>query len=175
MKTYTITSEQISSIHNAMCDIRVLRENFNEMFKDDSHIVKKLERAFKYLEPVRKDLMDRKDADFDRIYKLSEEYAKDNNITETRWSIYDIDSFEDDSGIPPGAKIVAPWETKKSIIVEGTDVIVTWLTLWKAVDDLAKMVKDEDGEVKGFGNHVFIEKFIKVAKEDNTYEVCLGS
>lgn len=168
-KTYTITSSQISSLHNGMCSMYRLRDLTQDMFKEDSTINQLINEVFKNIEPVKEDLMGKKDADFDRILKLAKQIASEHELHYSIWSIYDIESFDDKSNVPTGATIVAPWETKQSVVTKGD----TWLDLWKAVEELALKAKDEDGE--GLGNHVFIEKFVKVNCLENTYEVWLGS
>jgi len=172
MKTYKITSDQISQLHNASCYLKYAMENADELLKSDSQIVKNLKAALSYLEPIRKDLVDKKDIDHDKIYEQAKKLASDNNIKHTIWSIYDIDSLLDESEIPLGAIITAPLETNDSIMLtsehdERGNKFAYWIDLWKAVDKLAAD--------SGFGNHVFIEGFHKVKKSDNVYAVSLGS
>ena len=170
MRTYTITDKQVSSIHNGMCSMYRLRDITGDMFKSDSMINQLIDDVFKYIEPVKKELMAKKDADFDRIYKLSEEYAKQYNLSKTRWSIYDIDNFLQSSNVPAFSTIVTDYGKDVSVIVESNSKYCSWIELWKAVDKLATL----QGE-HGFGNHVFIEKFVEVKDKPNTFEVWLGS
>ena len=170
MRTYTITDKQVSSIHNGMCAVYRLRDITGDMFKSDSMINQLIDEVFKYIEPVKKELMDKKDADFDRIYKLAEEYAKQYNLRETRWSIYDIDNFLESSNVPAFSTIVTDYGKDTSVVVESNSKYCSWIELWKAVDKLATL----QGE-RGFGNHVFIEKFVEVKDKPGTFEVWLGS
>ena len=170
MRTYTITDKQVSSIHNGMCSMYRLRDITGDMFKSDSMINQLIDEVFKYIEPVKKELMAKKDADFDRIFKLAEEYAKQYNLSKTRWSIYDIDNFLQSSNVPAFSTIVSEFSDGVSVIVESNSKYCSWIELWKAVDKLATL----SGE-HGFGNHVFIEKFVKSDKKPNTFEVWLGS
>ena len=166
-RTYTITDKQISSLHNGMCAMYRLKDIADDMFKRDSTINKLIEEAFKNIEPVKKDLMDKKDADFDRIYKLSDMIAKQHGIKYTRWSIYDIEHFDEKSNVPKGSKIFVGDVVTE---VKGD----TWLDLWKAVEEIAvKSISDSGWS--GFGDHVFIERFVKNKGDDNSYEVWLGS
>lgn len=174
MKTYTVTDKQVSALHNGMCAMYRLRDMAQDMFKKDSMFNQLMDDAFKYIEPVKKELMDKKDADFDRINNLADEYAKQHNLKKTRWSIYDINHFLESSNVPAGAIIVAPWDTRHSVVVESNSEYCSWIELWKAVEKLAVKTIDDDGYV-GFGDHVFIEKFTKVKDKENTYEVFLGS
>lgn len=170
MRTYTITDKQVSSIHNGMCSMYRLRDIAGDMFKNDSMINQLIDEVFKYIEPVKKELMAKKDADFDRISKLAEEYAKQYNLRKTRWSIYDIDYFLESSNVPAFSTIVSEFSDDVYVIVESNSKYCSWIELWKAVDKLATLTGKE-----GFGNHVFIEKFVKSDKKPNTFEVWLGS
>lgn len=169
-KTYTITSEQISGIHNGMCAMSRLRDIAEDMFKKDSSINQLINEVFKYIGPVRKELMDRKDADLDRVFKMAENYAKTNNLRETRWSIYDIDNFLESSNVPAFSTIVSEFSDDVSVVVESNSKYCSWIELWKAVDKLATLTGEH-----GFGNHVFIEKFVEVKDKPGTFEVWLGS
>lgn len=168
MRTYSITSKQCSSIHNAMCDINNLLHEFKMTFKEDSHFIKSLERAAYYLDPVRKDLMARVDADHDRIWNLQNQVRKQNQFKYTVWSIYDLESFDELSGIPEGTKLKSEY-SDVVVTVDGT----TWLDAWKAVEKIAAATQWNEDERNGFGDHVFIEKFVK--QEDGSYLVWLGS
>jgi len=179
MKTYEITSNQISQLHNASCYLKYAIDSADELLKRDSQIVKNLKAALSYLEPVRKDLVDKKDFDHDKIYEQAKKIAADNNIKHTLWSIYDIDSLFDETDIPFGSIITAPWETNNSVIIEhnldnSNKSFAQWIDLWKAVDKLAANTSNEYGKT-GFGTHVFIEGFHKVKKSENVYAVSLGS
>jgi len=166
MKTYTITSKQVSDIHNAYCYASYALDNMKEMFKEDSQVVSELARAMEYLKPVRDDVMGRKDADFDRNNEMYNRVAKLNDFNHSIWSIYEIDSLEETSSVPEGSSLRS-WYSGKDITVkvEGP----TWLDLWKATDQLIKMTKDLHGD------HVFIEQYYKAKGEENVYEVSLGS
>lgn len=168
-RTYTITDKQISSLHNGMCSMYRLRDMAQDMFKKDSLFNQLIEDAFKNIEPVKKELMGKKDADFDRIYKLSELIAKQHGFKHTRWSIYDIENFDEKSYVPKGSKVYS-YKGHYVAIVNGD----TWLDLWKAVEEIAVNTHDGYGG-KGFGNHVFIEGFEKNKGEEGSYEVWLGS
>lgn len=165
-KTYTITSKQISDLHNGMCEIRRMMDMFENMFKEDSHVNQSLIRAFEYIEPVRKELMDRKDADFDRVFNMAKKVADLNGFKNTIWSIYEIENFEDISNIPVGSKILSYYSSQEHYVtVEGP----TWLDCWKAADKLVKESSDDHGD------HVFIESFRSLKLKEGFYEVVLGS
>jgi len=170
MRTYSITDKQVSSIHNGMCSRYRLRDIAGDMFKKDSTINQLIDEVFKYIEPVKKELMAKKDADYDRIFKIAEEYAQRFNLRETRWSIYDIDNFLESSNVPAFSTIVSEFSNDVYVVVESNSKYCSWIELWKAVDKLATLTGKE-----GFGNHVFIEKFVEVKDKPGTFEVWLGS
>ena len=169
-KTYTITDKQVSALHNGMCYMYRLRDIAQDMFKSDSTFNQLIDEVFKYVEPVKKELMAKKDADYDRIFKIAEEYAQRFNLRETRWSIYDIDNFLQSSNVPAGSRLVTEFSNDVSVFVESNSEYCSWIELWKAVDKLATLTDEQ-----GFGNHVFIEKFVEVKDKPGTYEVWLGS
>ena len=168
-KTYTITGKQISSLHNGMCSMYRLRDLAQDMFKNDSTINRLIEDAFKNIEPVKKELMAKKDEDFDRIFNLSKLIANQHGFKHTRWSIYDIENFDEKSYVPKGSKVYA-YKSDYVATVNGD----TWLDLWKAVEEIASNTDNGYGG-KGFGDHVYIEKFEKNRGEEGSYEVWLGS
>lgn len=162
MKTYTITREEISAIHNGMCSVRRLKDLSEDMFKEDSSVNKLIQEVFKYIEPVRKKLMDEADRDWDRNYKHFKSVAESEKLFDTIWSIYEVEDLYTESNVP-----------KNSIVCVGEYTIhITenrWIDLWRAVDSLAKRYEDR------FGNHVFIEKFVQDKENPNQYNVWLGS
>lgn len=173
-RVYTISVEQISAIHNAMCNIRSMREYFNEKYKDESLEVKGINYIFDTLEPVRKDLMDKRDADDNHMMDLAEQIKREKGFKHTIWSKYDIESFNDNSNVPVGSLLTSYYSNKNcSVTVKGT----TWVDLWEAVEELASITRWDDGQVvfSGFGDHVFIEGFYKASETGNTYLVSLGS
>jgi len=164
-KTYTVTSEQVSKIHNALVYLNYALDIAKENFKDDSRIVRELTNASEYLTPVSKELNDKKDKDWDKMYKMADFVKELNGFNNSIWSIYEIKSFDDTSSVPSGSKLISYYSGKDiSVTVEGS----TWLDLWKATDKLIGLTGDMHGD------HVFIEQYIK-SKCGNFYEVSLGS
>lgn len=175
---FTITDKQISSIHNAMCYLYRLEDHISHNFKDGSEISQYVKETFKYLKPVRDELMGVKDMHDDEIRNLATGYAKEHNLKHTTWSIYNIKSFLDQSNVPVGAKLTT-FYSKESVTVtslSGADngEPATWIELWKAVEELANKTEYVQGYV-GFGDHRFIEKFVPRDDKENTFEVWLGS
>ena len=169
--SFTITGQQVSSVHNAMCYLRRLESIVSENFKDNSDVSRYVNETVKYLGPVRDELMALKDIHDDAIREQASRFKKERNFKHTEWSIYDITSLINTSNVPDGAKIVAPWDSKESVVVEGFKGRVSWLDLWNSVEKLAQATDP----VRGFGDHVFIERFVPVEGEENTFEVWVGS
>ena len=165
-KTYTITSQQVSDIHNAMCYMRFAFESLNEMLKDDSSVIRNLEKAINSLKPVRDDVVGRKDADYDKIRDMASRVAKLNGFNHTIWSIYDLGSFDDKSPVPVGSTLISEYSgDQTSVTVNGS----TWLDLWKATDDLVKQAQDMHGD------HIFIEFYKQSSLSPDTFYVHFGS
>jgi hypothetical protein len=162
-KTYTITSDQVSNIHNAGVYLSDALREAEELFKADSYILKNLKSAVRELEPVRKDVVGRKDKDWDQAYTMFERIRALNNFNYSIWSIYEVENMTLPSCVPAGSKLKS-FYTDSTVVVEGQ----TWLDLWKATNDLIKQSSDEHG------GHVFIEAFRKT-NTDGVYEVILGS
>jgi hypothetical protein len=165
-KTYEITAKQVSQIHNAWVYLNNALSHCDEMFREDSPFVQCLRKSLKELGPVRKDVMDRKDADLMKGYEMSKRIADLNGFKDTIWSIYDVESFLDGSPVPMGSKIRSYYSSKEfTVKVEGP----SWIDLWKATDKLVKLTQGDHGD------HVFIEGYYKVEGVDGLYEVSLGS
>lgn len=163
MKTYEIKSDQVSTLHNCVLDVKTCLRQMEEMFKSNSQIVKSLQNAVRYLEPVIKELMDKKDRDFDRSHEYFQQVEREYKF-QTIWSMYEIDSLDEQSHVPVGSILKAPYYSNHEVVVNDS----SWLGLWKAVDELAK-------KTGGLGDHVFIEGFYRSQTNDNVYEVSLGS
>ena len=164
-KTYTVTSSQVSKIHNALVYLNYALDIAKENFKDESRIVRELTAASEYLTPVSEELNQKKDKDWDKMYKMADSVKELYGFENSIWSIYEIESFEDKSSVPSGSKLISYYSGKSIFVtVEGP----TWLDLWEATDKLIGLTKDLHGD------HIFIEKYFK-SKIDNFYEVSLGS
>lgn len=158
MTTFELTSKQVTDLHNAMCSLRSMRDDIVTNYRDESPMVKGINYAFKLLEPIRKQLMDIKDAEQNRKYNMYKQVGENNGIKHSIWSMYEVEDLADQSPIPPGT-LLESYHTDKRVRVAGS----TWLDLWRAADELVCDAND---------THVFIEGF---KLRGNTCEVTLGS
>lgn len=164
MGNYIISDFDVSNIHNAVCYLRNALESAKSTLRDESDIVKSLERAMFTIEPLRKRVMDEKDAIFYSEMDYFGEVQKENGF-HSIWSIYNqYIRMDQKHNLPVGALLTCydvP-EPDNRFKVEGE----TWLDLWKSVDKYLEYYSDF------VGDHIFIEKF--TVKDDRVY-ITLGS
>lgn len=166
MSNFVLSDKEVSDLHNAKCYLNYAIEHCSEMFKEDAHFVQNMKRSLKYLEPVAARVMKIQDDIRERNAETASRIAKTNDFKNSIWSIYEVESFENNSPVPVGAKLRSYYTGKDVIVpVEGP----TWFDLWKATDKLIGMTRDTHGD------HIFIEGYYKVKDETNVYEVSLGS
>lgn len=164
--TYTLTEKEVSALHNAKCYLIYALDHCDEMFKEDASFVKQMKMSMDYLKPVATRLMKELDEARERNAETASRIAKTNEFKNTVWSIYEVSNFEEQSGIPIGAKLYSYYSGKDiTVTVEGP----TWFDVWKATDKLIGMTREDHGD------HIFIESYDKVKNQDNVYEVNLGS
>lgn len=164
MSNFVLTDKEVSDLHNAKCYLLYAIEHCEELFKEDSQVVKNLKRSMEYLYPVASRVMKIQDEIRDARWNQAQRIAKNNNFNNSIWSIYEIEDFEVQSSVPVGAKL-SSYYSEKTVTVEGP----TWLDLWKATDKLIEMTRHYHGD------HIFIEAYKKLKSKDNQYEVILGS
>ena len=166
MSNFVLTDKEVSDLHNAKCYLNYAIEHCSEMFKEDAHFIQNMKRSMNYLEPVASRVMKIQDDIRDNKFERSQRIAKLNGFKQSIWSMYEVESFEDNSTVPVGAKLRSYYTSKDfTVTVEGP----TWLDLWKATERLINMTRNIHGD------HIFIEGYFKVKDEDNVYEVSLGS
>jgi hypothetical protein len=165
MATYTVTNQQVSTLHNGFLYLRNALESAKDTLNPNSSIVQALEKSLKTLQPLRDELVGTQD----RLWNEQNDYffkvQKDNQF-QSIWSIYTYDDFkfEDKHNLPIGASFVCydvPVADQR-FKVEGD----TWFDVWKTVDAFLRQYSDE------VGNHLFIEGF---NVKDNSVYISLGS
>lgn len=160
MNNFTITSDDVTKLHNAKCFLHLALDKCADLFKDDASLVLNLKTAMQSLEPVALRLMKEKDKYYDRLDEVAKTVKTENNIRHTVWSIYSKQLHEN-HGFPIGSKLTA-YYTNLTGVVTGP----TYLDLWKDLETLADLDQDH------FGTHIFIEGF---RMRGNTVEADLGS
>ena len=128
MKTFEITREQISAIHNAR--YYLLCEN--------------MEKALSLLGPVAAALMEKADEYQEQLDQKTRQLGEQRGIKATVWSVQMVD-LEGPSIVPFGGYVVSPYSRERE-----TTQGPSWLDTWAAIDRLAQR---ED-----WGDHIFIER-----------------
>ena len=128
MKTFEITREQISAVHNAR--YYLLCEN--------------TEKALSLLGPVANALMEKADEYQQQLDQKTRQLGEERGIKATVWSVEGVD-IEAPSIVPFGGYVVSPYSREREI-TQGP----SWLDTWAAIDKLAQR---ED-----WGDHIFIER-----------------
>jgi hypothetical protein len=163
---YELTDREVSDLHNARVYLLYAIEQGEEMFREDSSFMQNMKRSMKYLEPIATRVTKIQDDIREDKWEHSQRIAKLNDFKYSIWSIYEIESYDDTSSVPPGSKLISYYSGRDiSVTVEGS----TWLDLWKATERLIGMTESIHG------GHIFIESFNKVKDSEDVYEVSLGS
>ena len=161
MRTYNITRSQASDIHNGLCYIKNSISRLEDVLNPDA--LKDLKYGVKAVENVRKYLYDIIDAEDEYANDKAMKYGRSTGIKNTVWSCYDHVDFDSPHGFPVGTAIECI-DSFSSVPIKGT----TWGELWHEIDVLVAENSDE------FGNHIFIEGF-KYVEKQNRVVVAFGS
>ena len=128
MKTFEITREQISALHNACYYIGMGNT----------------EKGLALLGPVAVALMEKADEYQNELDQRARERGEQRGIIATRWSVQGVD-IEAPSIVPFGGYVVSPYSREREI-TQGP----SWLDTWAAIDKLAQR--------ENWGDHIFIER-----------------
>lgn len=128
MKTFEITREQISALHNA-CYYIGMGET---------------KKGLALLGPVATALMEKADEYQEQLDQKTRQLGEQRGIKTTVWSVQMVD-IEDPSIVPFGGYVVSPYSREREI-TQGP----SWLDTWAAIDRLAQR--------ENWGDHIFIER-----------------
>ena len=128
MKTFEITREQISALHNA-CYYIGMGET---------------KKGLALLGPVATALMEKADEYQEQLDQKTRQLGEQRGIKTTVWSVQGVD-IEGPSIVPFGGYVVSPYSREREI-TQGP----SWLDTWAAIDRLAQR---ED-----WGDHIVIER-----------------
>jgi hypothetical protein len=160
VNSFTVTSDDVTKLHNAKCFLYLALDKCADMFKDDAALVQNLKTSMQNLEPVALRLMKEKDDYYDRLDEVANTVKAERNIRYTVWSIYSKQLHEN-HGFPPGSRLTSYYSDQVGVVTGPT-----YLDLWNDCEMLAALDDDH------FGSHIFIEGF---RLKGNTVEVDLGS
>ena len=128
MKTFEITREQISALHNACYYIGMGNT----------------EKGLALLGPVATALMEKADEYQEQLDQKTRQLGEERGIKTTVWSVQCVD-IEAPSIVPFGGYVVSPYSREREI-TQGP----SWLDTWAAIDRLAQR--------ENWGDHIFIER-----------------
>jgi len=169
MAQYVISDKDVSTLHNSFLYLRNALEHAKETLSPNSIIIRSLEDSVSYLQPLRDELVGKKD----ELWNKQDNYFRDvqqNNDFLSIWSIFTYDDFkfEQKHNLPAGAEFIC-WDVPEAdarFKLEGD----TWFDVWKCVDRYLDYYADH------VGNHLFIEGFNVVQRNQKHYiKVILGS
>lgn len=164
MRNYSISSKEITSLHNANCYLQNSIRAAKEVLNDNSSILKSLEECKKYFMPIAERLMKLEDEAFERRYKIADAFRKEHNLK----SMFSLD-FEglcdfakdvNDKKLPLKFTMYS-FYSEKTVEYESS-VAATYQDVWLLADQL----------INTSSEHVFIEGF---RVDEDHVEVFLGS
>lgn len=154
---YTITSKQLTDLHNGKCGLYFLQQWINENFKEDSPAVTRINDAMKLMAPVISQLMEEKDKLQEILDGKMDKVRKSQNLSSI-WSVSFTKKFNNS------------WRGKTvtycghSIVIPD-NVEVNAETMYVIGDKLIS----ESGD----SHHIFIEDF--VVRGDGVIQMVAGS
>jgi len=161
VRTYPITREQAKNFHNGMWHIKKSLDRLEDILKPEA--IEDLKQGVKMVDNIRSYLYSIIDAEDEKAWEEAKKYAESVGIKNTVWSYYEQTDFNSPHGFPVGTAIECI-DTFSTTSIKGT----TWGELWQELD---VMVSEN---AKEFGNHIFIERF-KYVEKQNRVIVSFGS
>ena len=159
-ETFSITSDQISKLHNAYWLINNEIEQLEEVLRSDKIVA--LRKAVSIFSEAYIPLMEEKDKEWDRRNSYYDDIKQANKFKSV-WSIYDVVSFQASSGFGNG---ILKYENVKVPMREDTSLgCITWMDMWKFAEQAIRESGDD--------HHMFIEMFYD--RGDGVIELITGS
>ncbi len=153
----TINSQDFSTIHNALCELRSLQ---GTMTPDQNHTVAIANIIAKF----EKGLAGAYQQD-DQAFELKSDHyetIQNSNDFYSRWSLYDVDDLTHPHGYSQSVLVYQNHWGGKVVLIPITGL--TWVDLWRAADLAIKKSGDD--------HHIFIEGFC--ANDQDQLELCTG-
>ena len=158
--TFSITSDQISKLHNAYWLLNTEVEELDSLLRSDK--ITTLRKAASMLKEAYAPLMEEKDNEWDRRNSYYDDIKQANKFKSV-WSIYEVFSFQASSGFGNG---ILKYENVKVPMREDTSLgCITWMDMWKFAEQAIRESGDD--------HHMFIEKFYD--RGDGVIELITGS
>jgi len=158
--TFSITSDQISKLHNAYWLWSTEVNQLEDTLRSDK--ITTLRKAAFLLKEAYTPLMEEKDKEWDRRNSYYDDIKQANNFKSV-WSIYEVFSFQASSGFGNG---ILKYENVKVPMREDTNTgCITWMDMWKFAEQAIRESEDS--------HHMFIEAFKD--RGDGVIELVTGS
>lgn len=160
----TITAEDFSTIHNGLCDLRLVCDRLDGVLAPDLYQL--LIRARNEIRRGLDSAYEQDDQVFSKRSRHYDEIGKELGISDSEWSIHSVESMSDRHPFEGADRIVYRdhWGPKPvSSSING----LSWAALWVAAN---RCVRDSGDE-----HHVFIEQFSPDPKDPRTLVLSTGS
>lgn len=161
----TLSAEEFSTIHNAVCDLDGLVRRLEDVLKPELY-----QCLVEARNNIRSGLTSAYKQDDDAFSRKSRHYdsvKKELGVKHSEWSIYEVDNMNDRHPYPEDCVVVYQdfWGEKKKVhcAVYGQ----TWRDLWRAADACIRL--------SGDSHHVYIEAFEVDGKNPGTLVLRCGS
>jgi len=159
--TVMLTAKEFSQLHNAMCDLRSVQEDLEEVIHPRlySKVVKSLAEITKALTSAYQQ-EDQVFAQRSAHYSdMSEKFGE--RLGNSIWSMYEVDCMMDPH----------PWKDANCMLYDAAPPVPIngplWIDLWLAANEAIKQSKDE--------HHVFIEAFTPSQIDPKMLNLSTGS
>ena len=156
----TLTAEEFKTIHNALCQIRNVRDDIASVVREE--ITERLEKAIAEMEKGLANAYKQDDEVFNTRNKHYTQVQDAQGLASV-WSLYEVANLY---AMHPhaGATKIKYGDQYTPI---GTDSGLSWIDMWIAADDAIKS--------SGDSHHIFIEAFTPIAEEPGVLRLVTGS
>ena len=151
----TITAEDFKTIHNALCEMRSVYETIHGVVREP--ITDKLARAIREMEAGLADAYKQDNKSFDSKHEHYEDVRSQMGLTNSVWSIFEVDNLADKHPFEGADRIVYKDHWGKHTVsssIHGS----TWAALYRAANECIAN--------SGDGHHIYIERF-DIDKDDS--------
>jgi hypothetical protein len=159
-ETFSITSDQISKLHNAYWLLSNEIAELEDVFSTSK--ITSLRKGLSILKDAYSPLSEEKDKEWDRRNSYYDDIKQANKFKSV-WSIYEVVSFQASSGFGNG---ILKYDNVKVSMREDTNLgCITWMDMWKFAEQAIRESGDD--------HHMFIERFYD--RGDGVIELITGS
>lgn len=161
----TLTREDFSRLHNALCELRRIERGEAQAVNPDS-VSTQLAQVIAQFETALADAYRQDRAAFDRQQDHYHQVAQDQRITHSLWSVAGVDNLHEPHPFD-GARSVQYSTHWGAGVVSAEIQGDTWLDLWLAADSCILQSGDR--------HHCYIERFDPIPNSDFELNLVTGS